>query len=202
MNPLLLTVIALVLAIVAGAIGLAIIVSKLSAKTSARRAANFSALAARLDATGEPGGYPSMRGMLKGRGFQLGAVPAGKSRFSLVRAEMLVGSPLRLELHPQTSALAASMLDDITTGERKFDDALLVRSDRKEAALAILDAGVRARLLELAAREVGFRLAINDRKAILEWPGDFASDGVSERAGGWVELLATIAEGCEREVPE
>jgi hypothetical protein len=202
MNPTLLAVVAIVLAVVGGAIALALFAAKIAAKKIAHRAANFAAIAEQLNGTPEPGGYPSMRGMVKGRGFQLGAVPSGKSRFSLVRAEMLAGSSIRLELHPQTSTLAASMLADIRTGDAKFDAAMIVRSDRNAAALAILDAGVRSRLSELATHEIQFRLVVHERKALLEWQGDFASDDTSARAAAWVELLAAIVEKCEREAAE
>jgi hypothetical protein len=73
------------------------------------------------------------------------------------------------------------------------------RADRRDVAVAILDPAIRAQLVELATREHGYRLTVHEREAILECQGDFASAEMSQRAGAWVELLARVAEACERE---
>jgi hypothetical protein len=198
MSPTLLAVLAIVASVIGGAIALAVALSRIAARRHARRDANFLELAHHFAASVAEGGGFRMRGMIEGRGFHLEAVSTPKRPFAMIRAGMLVGSSIRLELYPQTSAVAASLLGDVETGDRQFDAAAIVRSDRPETAIAILDEGVRAGLLELALREKQFRLVVHEREALLEWDGDFASDKTSGRVESWLRLLARIAEGCER----
>ncbi|MFA6957450.1 MAG: hypothetical protein WC538_16380 [Thermoanaerobaculia bacterium] len=199
MNLTLLLVIAIPVAVIGGSVLLAIVASRFASRARARRAENFTALAGRLGATVTNVMFPAMNGNVRGRGFRLETSSVRRLRFSHAKITMPAATPIRLELYAQTSKIAASMLSDIETGDRKFDDAAIVRSDRGGAVPAILDSGIRARLLELASREFQWRLVVHEREALLEWQGDFASAEMSQRAGAWVEVVALVAEACERE---
>jgi len=199
MNLNLLLVIAIPVAVIGGSVLLAIVASRFASRERTRRTENFAALAGRLGAAVTNAMFPAMQGNVRGRAFQLATSSVRRQRFSHAKVTMPAATPIRLELYPQTSSIAASMLSDIETGDRTFDDAAIVRSDRSNAVPAILDSSLRARLLELAAREREWRLVVHEGEALLEWRGDFASAEMSQRAGGWVELVALVAEACERE---
>jgi len=199
MNLNLLLVIAIPVAVIGGCVLLAFVASRFASRERIRRAENFAALAGRLDGSVTNVTFPEMHGNIRGRRFHLATSSVRRQRFSHARLTMPAATPIRLELYTQTSSIAASMLSDIETGDRSFDDAAIVRSDRSEVVPAILDSGLRARLLELATREHEWRLVVHEREALLEWRGDFASPEMSQRAAGWVELVALVAEACERE---
>lgn len=199
MNESLLTAIAVAVAVIGGVAIVAILAARHAAKRRELRAHNVVALSHELNGSVLDTAAPRLRGMAHGRGFSLAAVASGKNRFALMRVSMLVGSGIRLEIQPRASSATAAALDDIRTGDGPLDAVAVIRSDRREAALRILTPTVRAGLIELAAREKGFRLAVHEREGTLDWDGDFASSEKCARVARWVELLAQVADNCEHE---
>lgn len=185
---------------VAGIIGGVLWLRGYARRVSADADAAFAGLAGELGAPLADPAQRKLEGTWSGRKVWLsqGSVLGRGGTDYHVRIKVPVDTATTLELHGQSSALAARLLGEVELGDPAFDASFIVRtSDPSRAARAIAPA-LRPRLIEWQRTGWLARVFVKDGFLHIEQNRGLHRAAEVVRAGEMVRVAVAIAEGLER----